>query len=79
MKKRKKVGKARALAHKISGPLTGVLGYSQLLLELTGRDDPMRLDMLELEKAALRCRAILDDFLGISKERKNKSKKGRRP
>ena len=40
--------KARKTMHALCGPLTGVLGYSQLLLEISAKDDPLRADMLEL-------------------------------
>jgi two-component system, NtrC family, sensor kinase len=56
--------------HKLSGPLTGVVGYSQLLLELSGRDNPMRTDLVELEKAAMRCKAIIEDYLKLWRARK---------
>lgn len=49
--------------HRLSGPLTGVVGYSQLLLELSGKEDSMRPDLEELEKAAMRCKGIIEDYL----------------
>lgn len=64
LRKLASLGKAAAKAmHKLCGPLTGVIGYSQFLLETSAKNDPRRQDLIDLEKAAFRCKLIVEDFL----------------
>jgi two-component system NtrC family sensor kinase len=70
LRKQAAIGEAEGKAmHKLCGPLTGVLGYSQLLLKISAKNDPLRPDLMELEKAALRCKDIVDDFLKVSRRK----------
>lgn len=49
----------RALGHDINSPLTGILGYSQLLAETLPEDSPDRADVLEILQCAEQCRQLV--------------------
>lgn len=61
---------AGGVAHEINNPLTGVLGYSQLLLATISENDPHRADLEEIERSAMRCKCIIDNLLRFSRQQK---------
>jgi signal transduction histidine kinase len=50
---------AAGVAHEVNNPLTGVLGYSELLLEEMATDDPRRADVKTIWDEAMRARSIV--------------------
>ncbi|HRY30513.1 MAG TPA: ATP-binding protein, partial [Elusimicrobiota bacterium] len=60
---------AGGVAHEINNPLTGVLGQAQLLLEKLPSDDPRRAHLEKIERAAVRCKAIVRSLLDFSRQK----------
>jgi signal transduction histidine kinase len=50
---------AAGVAHEINNPLTGVLGYSELLLDDLDVEDPRRADVQTIRSEAMRARSIV--------------------
>jgi signal transduction histidine kinase len=50
---------AAGVAHEVNNPLTGILGFSELLLADTAADDPRRIDLETIRDEALRARRIV--------------------
>jgi signal transduction histidine kinase len=50
---------AAGVAHEVNNPLTGVLGFSELLLEEMPEDDPKRPDVKTIWEEAMRARSIV--------------------
>jgi signal transduction histidine kinase len=50
---------AAGVAHEVNNPLTGVLGFSELLLEEMPPDDPKRADVKTIWDEAMRARSIV--------------------
>jgi signal transduction histidine kinase len=50
---------AAGVAHEVNNPLTGVLGFSELLLEEMPVDDPKRADIRTIWEEAMRARSIV--------------------
>lgn len=50
---------AAGVAHEVNNPLTGVLGYAEILLEDVAADDPHRPDIETIRDEALRARSIV--------------------
>ena len=50
---------AAGVAHEVNNPLTGVLGFAELLLVDTAPDDPHRADLETIRDEALRARGIV--------------------
>ena len=50
---------AAGVAHEVNNPLTGVLGYAEILLEDLAEGDPRRADVATIRNEALRARAIV--------------------
>ncbi|MFC1745599.1 cache domain-containing protein [Candidatus Riflebacteria bacterium] len=59
---------AAGVAHEINNPLTGILTFSHLLLEDTGKDDPKREDLEVIIKETERCRDIVKGLLDYSRQ-----------
>ena len=53
------------LAHEINNPLTGVVGFANLLLESTGEDEPHREELQIIQENAQRCKDIIENMLGF--------------
>jgi two-component system cell cycle sensor histidine kinase/response regulator CckA len=51
------------LGHDLSNQLSIVLGFSELLLAGMRADDPLRPDLLEIEKAARAAMQLVSQFL----------------
>lgn len=52
------------LAHEINNPLTGVVGFANLLLE-TDEDSPHEQELKIIQKNAQRCKDIIENMLGF--------------
>ncbi len=62
------------VAHEINNPLTGVIGYSELMLRKCEKDEDKR----ELEKilnSALRCKSIIENLLAFSRQKTQEKQK----
>jgi two-component system NtrC family sensor kinase len=49
----------KGISHEMNNPLTGILGFTQLLLQNCASDTALSEDLKEIEKNALRCREIV--------------------
>lgn len=58
---------AGGVAHEINNPLGGILAFTQLLMREFQENDPIRSDLEEIERAALRCKKIVQDLLDFSR------------
>lgn len=58
---------AGGVAHEINNPLGGILAFTQLLIRDCTPDHPMRQDLEEIERAAVRCKKIVADLLDFSR------------
>ena len=56
-----------SIAHELNNPLGGILSYVQLLKMDLLKDDPMRVDIEEMEKGVLRCRDIVQNLLNFTR------------
>jgi len=56
------------VAHELNNPLTGLLGYAELLLKLAP-DERSRNRLKKLEHEALRCRRIVENLLCFARKR----------
>lgn len=57
------------VAHEINNPLAGVLGAAQLALLRTDKDNPIRPNLEDIEREALRIRGIVESLLQLSSDR----------
>ena len=57
-----------SVAHEVNNPITGILGLSQILHKELPENHPHIEDITEIERAALRCKEIIENLLGFSKE-----------
>lgn len=53
------------LAHEINNPLTGVVGFANLLLESTDEEEPHREELQIIQENAQRCKDIIENMLGF--------------
>ncbi len=58
---------AGGVAHEINNPLGGILAFTQLLMREFQPGDAVRTDLEEIERAALRCKKIVQDLLDFSR------------
>lgn len=65
---------AGGVAHEINNPLGGILAFAQLLIREFKEGDPVRSDLEEIERAALRCKKIVQDLLDFSRQSSGKVK-----
>lgn len=56
------------IAHELNNPLTGIHSLSQVLIKETVNENQLNQDLIEVEKAALRCQNIINNLLDFSKE-----------
>jgi two-component system NtrC family sensor kinase len=65
------VGKlAAGVAHELNNPLTGILTFSEDLLEDVPKDSPVYEDIAIIVRETLRCRRIVRDLLDFSRQAK---------
>jgi PAS domain S-box-containing protein len=63
------VGKlAAGVAHELNNPLTGILTFSETLLDDTPQDSPVREDLEVIMRETFRCRQIVRDLLDFSRQ-----------
>ena len=60
---------AAGVAHEINNPLTGVLGYSELLLDDLDAADPRRADVQTIRTEAMRARSIVRSLRDFARPR----------
>lgn len=65
---------AGGVAHEINNPLGGILIFSQMLIRELPEDSPFRQDVVEIETAAKRCKAIVENLLDFARQRPVSSK-----
>lgn len=58
---------AGGVAHEINNPLGGILAFTQLIKRDVPDGNPMKADLEEVEKAAVRCKKIVADLLDFSR------------
>ncbi len=63
---------ANSLAHELNNPLTGITAFSQILKKELGGDHKFYPDILEIEKASLRCKHIIENLLHFSENTSRK-------
>jgi len=61
---------AGGIAHELNNPLGVVLGYIQLFLSDTSKDDPRFRDLKIVESAVHRCKTIVQNLLSFSRQEK---------
>ncbi len=65
---------AGGVAHEINNPIGGILAFTQLLMRDVQRGDPLRADLEEIERAAIRCKKIVADLLDFSRSSSGREK-----
>ncbi len=58
------------IAHELNNPLTGVMGYSQLLQLRKDLDERARESLLKINNLALRCQKIVQNLLSFARKQK---------
>lgn len=58
---------AAGIAHEINNPLTGILGYTEVLLEDMDEDDPSREDLEIIRDETVRCGKIVKNLLDFAR------------
>jgi two-component system NtrC family sensor kinase len=62
------------IAHELNNPLTGVMGYSQLLQLRADLDDRAKESLLKINNLALRCQKIVQNLLSFARKQKPERK-----
>jgi len=62
------------IAHELNNPLTGVMGYSQLLQERKDIDERARESLLKINHLAMRCQKIVQNLLSFARKQKPERK-----
>jgi len=62
------------IAHELNNPLTGVMGYSQLLQLREDLDDRAKESLLKINNLALRCQKIVQNLLSFARKQKPERK-----
>jgi two-component system, NtrC family, sensor kinase len=57
-----------SIAHELNNPLGGLLNFLQLIKMDMNTGDPLRPDILAMEQAGLRCKDIIADLLGFTRQ-----------
>ncbi|MEY4632404.1 MAG: hypothetical protein RIQ81_2524 [Pseudomonadota bacterium] len=68
---------AGGIAHEINNPLGGILIFSQMLLKDIPEDSPYRTDVVEIEAAAQRCKAIVESLLDFARAQPDETRIGK--
>lgn len=66
---------AGGVAHEINNPLGGILAFTQLALKQLDQQHPAREDLVEVERAVLRCKNIVQNLLDYSRQDLHEPKK----
>jgi len=61
---------AGGVAHEINSPIAGILAFSQILLKEMPEEEVHRKDILEIEAAARKCKAIVEGLLNFARQEK---------
>ncbi len=56
-----------SIAHELNNPLGGILSFTQLIKMDLPKDHPMYPDIVEMEAGALRCKDIIQNLLGFTR------------
>lgn len=56
-----------SIAHELNNPLGGILSFTQLIKMDLPKDHPFYPDILEMEAGALRCKEIIQNLLGFTR------------
>lgn len=56
-----------SIAHELNNPLGGILSFTQLIKMDLPKDHPFYPDILEMESGALRCKEIIQNLLGFTR------------
>jgi nitrogen-specific signal transduction histidine kinase len=56
-----------SIAHELNNPLGGILSYVQLVKMDLATDDPLRVEIEEMERGVLRCRDIVQNLLNFTR------------
>lgn len=59
---------AGGVAHEINNPLGGILIFSQMLLREMDKSSPHYADVVEIESATQRCKAIVESLLDLARQ-----------
>lgn len=59
---------AGGVAHEINNPLGGILIFSQMLLREMDKNSPHYADVVEIESATQRCKAIVESLLDLARQ-----------
>ncbi len=59
---------AGSIAHEINNPLGGILAFSQILKAELKRSDELYKDIVDIERACLRCKDIIDNLLNFARQ-----------
>ena len=57
------------VAHELNNPLTGVIGYAQLLMNQSSAE-PLRRNLERIQEEAQRCHKIVQNLLGFARQRR---------
>ena len=68
---------AGGVAHEINNPLGGILIFSQMLLREIAKDSPHYQDVVEIEAATQRCKAIVESLLDFARQNPGPGKKNK--
>ncbi len=56
-----------SIAHELNNPLGGILSFTQLIKMDLAKDHPLYSDIVEMEAGALRCKDIIQNLLGFTR------------
>lgn len=57
-----------SIAHELNNPLAGIISFTQLIKMDLPKDHPLYPDILEMEAGALRCKEIIQNLLGFTRD-----------
>jgi len=57
------------VAHELNNPLTGVIGYCELIYETT-KDEELKTQLGKINNAAMRCKKIIENLLSFARQHK---------
>ena len=67
---------AGGVAHEINNPLGGILIFSQMLLREMDKNSPHYQDVVEIEAATQRCKAIVENLLDFARQQPKGNQEG---